>query len=134
MDELFSQQNAHDIGAEVHNVLDLPEGLLCTLEKGRKVNTLDPVLLSARSHAQVNQASPKIRLWNILGTGSSFQFTCNRENRTRGACLSSSPLGGDVYIFSGLLGRFHPIDIINKGNQVAEQRQQQQEDAAQLIV
>lgn len=79
MDKLFSQQNAHDIGAEVHNVLDLPEGLLCTLEEWRKVNTLDPVLPAVRWHAHVNHATAKIRLWNILGIGSLFQFMCNRE-------------------------------------------------------
>lgn len=62
MDKLFSQQNAHDIGAEVHNVLDLPEGLLGTLGEWKKVNTLDPVLPSVRRHAQVNHATPKIRL------------------------------------------------------------------------
>lgn len=39
----------------------------------------------------------------------------------------SSPLGGDVYN----LGRFDPIDIINKWSQVAEQHRQQQEDAQQ---
>lgn len=54
MDKLFSQQSAHYVGAEVDNVLDLPEGLLCTLKKkkcsvnqtSKKVNTLDPVLQS----------------------------------------------------------------------------------------
>lgn len=32
MDELLPQQAAHHVGAEVNNVLDLPEGLLHRLE------------------------------------------------------------------------------------------------------
>lgn len=33
VDKLLSQQNAHHVGAEVNNVLDLPEGPLCSLER-----------------------------------------------------------------------------------------------------
>lgn len=36
-----------------------------------------------------------------------------------------------MFIFSGLLGGFDPIHIINKWSQVAEQHKQQQEDAQQ---
>lgn len=32
VDELLPQQAAHDVGAEVNDVLDLPEGLLHCLE------------------------------------------------------------------------------------------------------
>lgn len=95
MDKLFSQQNAHDIGAEVHNVLDLPEGLLCTLE-WRKVNTLDPVLPSVRWHAQVNHATPIITLecprnW--------FPVPVYVQQRKLNEGHLSSPLGGRCVYF-----------------------------------
>lgn len=40
MDELLPQQAAHHVGAEVNNVLDLPEGLLHRLE-GKNARQLD---------------------------------------------------------------------------------------------
>lgn len=36
VDELLSQEAAHHIGAEVDNVLNLPESLLCCLENKHK--------------------------------------------------------------------------------------------------
>lgn len=35
VDELVAQQSAHHVGAEVDNVLDLPEGLLRRLKRTR---------------------------------------------------------------------------------------------------
>lgn len=94
VDKLLPQQDAHDIGAEVHNVLDLPEGLLCALEEWRKGKHL-------RSGSSVSATFLKLDFGTSSEFGSLFPFTCNRENRTRGGGgLSSSPLGGDVCILS----------------------------------
>jgi len=47
VDELLSQQAAHHVGAEVHDVLDLPEGLLHALQD-KHTDRLGPVLQRQR--------------------------------------------------------------------------------------
>lgn len=45
VDKLLPQQAAHDVGAEVHDVLDLPEGLLHRLQgKERTASELRPIV------------------------------------------------------------------------------------------